>query len=77
MIEGGLIYPGVIDYISQLMDTHKALCVSISPRSTYKVLDNLLNWGVTGVQEDTVFTSGTIARDLVINSNKRFALSSH
>ena len=59
------------------MDTHKVLCVSNSPRPTYKVLDNLLNWGVTGVQEDTVFTSGTKARDSVIICNKRFALSFH
>jgi len=68
IIEGDLIYPGVIDTINKIMQKKKTFFVTNAPRPGFQVRDNLEKWGISGATNDLVFTSGDMAIEIIKNT---------
>lgn len=72
VVEGDIVYPGVVEQINELIKHRKVFFVSNAPRPNYKVLRNLIGFGLKSVTEDMVITSGDVARNIVKESKITF-----
>lgn len=67
IIEDDKFYPGVIDSVNNLLKLKKCFFVSNAPRPAFVMKDKLKNWGLNGVTEDMIITSGDIAREIILD----------
>ena len=65
VIEGGTTYPGVVEQINEIIEQKKVYFVSNAPRPNYRVVDNLIKFGVKNLTQDMIITSGDIARQYI------------
>lgn len=64
IVEGNLLYEGVIDNINKILDLKKVFFISNAPRSRLYSFDILKSWGLH-VYPEMVFTSGQIALKMI------------
>ncbi|MGI4775401.1 MAG: TIGR01459 family HAD-type hydrolase [Janthinobacterium lividum] len=67
IIEGNKLYPGVIEIINEISSKKSVAFVSNAPRSARGSFEKLKSWGLN-VLPNMVFTSGEIARQIMISS---------
>ncbi len=67
VVEGGEVYPGVIESLNKITKTNDVIFLSNAPRPCFVVAKNLENWGVENITPDMVTTSGDVARQLIID----------
>jgi HAD superfamily hydrolase (TIGR01459 family) len=75
IVEGTEVYPGVVDVINQISKQRKVFFVSNAPRPKLASFERLKSWGLE-LTQDAVFTSGELAREMMLASEKRLNISS-
>lgn len=67
IVEGSELYPGVVEEINKISEIKKVYFVSNAPRPTFFSLQKLRSWGLN-VTAEKIFTSGEIARQIIISA---------
>lgn len=68
IVEGEVAYPGVVEQINDIIKNRKVFFVSNAPRPDYKVLKNLIGFGLEGITQEMIVTSGDVARSIIEES---------
>jgi HAD superfamily hydrolase (TIGR01459 family) len=66
VIEDEKLYPGVIESINNILKQKKVFFVSNAPRPAFTMKEKLQSWGLEGVTEEMIVTSGDVARELML-----------
>ena len=73
IVEGAELYSGVVDTINQISKSKKVFFVSNAPRPRFNSYERLKSWGLEVAQE-SVYTSGEIARQIILSSKERLGI---
>lgn len=72
IIEGEILYEGVVEKINQIIDKKKQVFfISNAPRPALYSHDRIKSWGIN-IGQGMVITSGEIAREYINNSKVKF-----
>lgn len=66
VIEDDKLYSGVVESINNILKQKKVFFVSNAPRPAFTMKEKLQQWGLEGVTEEMIITSGDVARELIL-----------
>lgn len=66
IIEDGQLYEGAVDSVNKILQEKEVIFLTNAPRPNFKVAENLGKWGLKGVTQDMVVTSGDLTRQALV-----------
>lgn len=74
IIEAGVAYPNVVDFLNKFSKNNKVLYLTNSPRPEPQVQETLSALGVKNLQTESIFTSGAFAAEMLSNAKENFGI---
>ena len=73
IVEGTELYLGVVDTVNRISKSKKVFFVSNAPRPRFNSFERLKSWGLE-LSLESVYTSGEIARQMMLESKDRLRI---
>lgn len=74
VIEEGVAYEGVVDFLNEFSKSNKVLYLTNSPRPAEQVRETLEGVGIMNLRTESIFTSGALAAEMLSNASDNFGI---
>lgn len=74
IIEEGVAYEGVVDFLNEFSQSNEVLYLTNSPRPVPQVQETLKGIGITNLKTESIFTSGSLAAEMLSNASVNFSI---